>query len=146
MRDSCGTGRQYEKRKRFGQPRQAKGEWAKKALFALGTIKLLTSRGYRCSQTGETLKSETYECGSPPAPRKASNPERKSTTFKSNNEQLKKDFLRRSLQNCIHFCFAGFSNVTDSEKERNHFDQSFSLMFLVPFLFIANLLLHPAKT
>ena len=33
---------------------------------------------------GETLIRETYKCGLPPAPRKASNLERKSTTFKSN--------------------------------------------------------------
>jgi hypothetical protein len=34
------------------------------------------------SGTGETLKSGTSECGSPHAPRKASNLERKSTTPK----------------------------------------------------------------
>jgi hypothetical protein len=45
---------------------------------------------------GETLIRETYECGSPSAPRKASNLEWKSTTLKSNNEYenslVKKDF------------------------------------------------------
>ena len=35
---------------------------------------------------GETLKSETSKCGSPPSPRKASNLERKSATSKSNND------------------------------------------------------------
>ncbi|MFG6497508.1 hypothetical protein P8610_19250 [Fictibacillus sp. UD] len=40
----------------------------------------------RDRRAGETLKSETYKCGSPPAPRKASTLERKSTTSKSNND------------------------------------------------------------
>ncbi|MDM5315871.1 hypothetical protein QUF49_07665 [Fictibacillus sp. b24] len=35
MRDSCGTGWQSEKWKWLVQPRQAKGEWASKAHFAL---------------------------------------------------------------------------------------------------------------
>ncbi|MDM5315539.1 hypothetical protein QUF49_05985 [Fictibacillus sp. b24] len=43
-------------------------------------VRLLRDR-----RTGETLKSETYECGSPYAPRKASSLERKSITYKSNN-------------------------------------------------------------
>ncbi|MFG6497437.1 hypothetical protein P8610_18885 [Fictibacillus sp. UD] len=37
-------------------------------------------------RSGETLKVKRYECGSPPAPRKASNLERKSTTYKCNND------------------------------------------------------------
>ncbi|KZE68881.1 hypothetical protein AWM68_01000 [Fictibacillus phosphorivorans] len=48
--------------------------------------KLIGAQGARLlrdRRAGETLKSETYKCGSPPAPRKASNLERKSTTFKS---------------------------------------------------------------
>ncbi|MFG6494448.1 hypothetical protein P8610_03765 [Fictibacillus sp. UD] len=44
------------------------------------------ARLLRDRRAGETLIRETYECGSPPAPRKASNLKRKSTTFKSNNE------------------------------------------------------------
>ena len=42
------------------------------------------ARLLRDRRAGETLKSETSECGSPPAPRKASNLERKSTTSKNN--------------------------------------------------------------
>ncbi|MFG6497608.1 hypothetical protein P8610_19775 [Fictibacillus sp. UD] len=37
------------------------------------------ARLLRDKLAGETLKSVTYECGSPPAPRKASSLERKST-------------------------------------------------------------------
>ncbi|MDM5316909.1 hypothetical protein QUF49_12955 [Fictibacillus sp. b24] len=43
------------------------------------------ARLLRDRRAGETLKSETYECGSPPAPRKASNLERRSTTFYHTN-------------------------------------------------------------
>ncbi|MFG6496897.1 hypothetical protein P8610_16165 [Fictibacillus sp. UD] len=38
VRDSCGTGGQSEKWKWLAQPRQAKGEWARKAHFAFLTI------------------------------------------------------------------------------------------------------------
>ncbi|MFG6495549.1 hypothetical protein P8610_09340 [Fictibacillus sp. UD] len=44
---------------------------------ALG-LRLLRDR-----RAGETLKSETSKCGSPPAPRKAKHLERKSTHFLS---------------------------------------------------------------
>jgi hypothetical protein len=37
-RDSSRMSGTFEKRKRLVQPRQAKGEWAKKALFAFMTI------------------------------------------------------------------------------------------------------------
>ncbi|MFG6497643.1 hypothetical protein P8610_19950 [Fictibacillus sp. UD] len=43
------------------------------------------ARLLRDRRAGETLKSETSKCGSPPAPRKASSLERKSFTSKSNN-------------------------------------------------------------
>ncbi len=46
-------------------------------------VRLLRDR-----RAGETLKSETYECGSPPAPRKANNLKRKSTTDKDNEAPI----------------------------------------------------------
>ncbi|WP_231607266.1 hypothetical protein, partial [Fictibacillus sp. 18YEL24] len=50
-------------------------------LVAVEGVRLLRDR-----RAGETLKSETYECGSPPAPRKAKHLKRKSTTFKTPSE------------------------------------------------------------
>ncbi|MDM5314973.1 hypothetical protein QUF49_03140 [Fictibacillus sp. b24] len=44
-------------------------------------IEVEGARLLRDRRAGETLKSVTYECGSPPAPRKAKHLERKSTTF-----------------------------------------------------------------
>ncbi|KZE64585.1 hypothetical protein AWM68_10605 [Fictibacillus phosphorivorans] len=53
--------------------------------------KLIGVQGVRLLQdrrAGETLKSETYGCGSPPAPRKAKHLERKSTATKDSSESL----------------------------------------------------------
>jgi hypothetical protein len=52
-------------------------------------------------RSGETLKSETYECGSPPAPRKASNLERKSTSSK-NNKVYENSLLQKNSQIHAH--------------------------------------------
>ncbi|MFG6497650.1 hypothetical protein P8610_19985 [Fictibacillus sp. UD] len=52
------------------------------------------ARLLRDRRAGETLKSETLECGSPPAPRKASSLERKSITFKQASEKQPGGFFK----------------------------------------------------